>query len=40
MRGSKAGQDDDDDDDDLLISNTVISLKDPLSCTRIQKAAR
>ena len=42
MRGRKAGQeaDDDDDDDDLLISNTVISLKDPLSGTRIQIAAR
>ena len=42
MRGRKAGQEavDDDDDDDLLISNTVISLKDPLSGTRIQIAAR
>ncbi len=39
MRGRKAG-DPDDDDDDLLVSNTVISLKDPLSGTRIQTAAR
>ena len=39
MRGRKAGQEADD-DDDLLISNTVISLKDPLSGTRIQTAAR
>lgn len=39
MRGKKAG-DPDDDDDDLLVSNTVISLKDPLSGTRIQTAAR
>ncbi len=39
MRGRKAG-DVDDDDDDLLISNTVISLRDPLSGTRIQTAAR
>ena len=38
MRGRKAGEEDE--DDDLLISNTVISLKDPLSGTRIQKAAR
>ncbi len=39
MRGRKAG-DPDHDDDDLLVSNTVISLKDPLSGTRIQTAAR
>ena len=38
MHGRKAG--DVDGDDDLLVSNTVISLKDPLSGTRIQKAAR
>ncbi|DBA91014.1 TPA: hypothetical protein ACH3X2_004216 [Trebouxia sp. C0005] len=39
MRGRKAG-DPNDDDDDLLVSNTVISLKDPLSGTRIHTAAR
>ncbi|KAL3142516.1 hypothetical protein ABBQ38_002838 [Trebouxia sp. C0009 RCD-2024] len=38
MHGRKAG--DVDGDDDLLVSNTVISLKDPLSGTRIQTAAR
>lgn len=38
MHGRKAGEDDG--DDDLLVSNTVISLKDPLSGTRIQTAAR
>ena len=38
MHGRKAG--DDVGDDDLLVSNTVISLKDPLSGTRIQYAAR
>lgn len=38
MHGRKAG--DDIGDDDLLVSNTVISLKDPLSGTRIQHAAR
>lgn len=38
MHGRKAG--DDIGDDDLLVSNTVISLKDPLSGTRIQSAAR
>ena len=38
MHGRKAG--DDDGDDDLLVSNTVISLRDPLSGTRIQTAAR
>lgn len=38
LRGSKTGEEED--DDDLVISNTVISLKDPLSGTRIQVAAR
>ena len=38
MHGRKAG--DENGDDDLLVSNTVISLKDPLSGTRIQYAAR
>lgn len=38
MHGRKAG--DVDGDDDLLVSNTVISLRDPLSGTRIQTAAR
>ena len=38
MHGRKEG--DDVGDDDLLVSNTVISLKDPLSGTRIQYAAR
>ena len=38
LRGGKTG--DDGDDDDLLVSNTVISLKDPLSGTRVQVPAR
>ena len=40
MHGRKPGDAADEDDDDLLVSNTVISLKDPLSGTRIQTAAR
>lgn len=39
LRGGKTGEDGDD-DDDLLVSNTTISLKDPLSGTRIQTPAR
>ena len=39
LRGGKTGEDGDD-DDDLLVSNTVISLKDPLSGTRVQIPAR
>ena len=41
LRGGKTGDNgDDDDDDDLVVSNTTISLKDPLSGTRIQIPAR
>lgn len=40
MHGRKPGDAAEEDDDDLLVSNTVISLKDPLSGTRIQTAAR
>ena len=39
LRGGKTG-DNGDDDDDLVVSNTTISLKDPLSGTRIQIPAR